>query len=77
MEEAMRTGAFVGAALALALAGGVGALGGGPEKEAKRDRVADLIKQLGDDSFARREAASKRLKEIGEPALVALAGGCQ
>jgi WD40 repeat protein len=34
--------------------------------------VEKLIKQLGDDEFAQREAASKRLKGIGEPALAAL-----
>jgi WD40 repeat protein len=36
------------------------------------DEVARLIKQLGHDDFARREAANKRLAEIGEPALDAL-----
>ena len=34
--------------------------------------VARLIAQLGSDRFAEREAASKRLEEIGEPALDAL-----
>jgi WD40 repeat protein len=36
------------------------------------DEMARLVKQLGDDDFARREAASKRLIEIGELALDAL-----
>jgi len=31
--------------------------------------IRDLIKELGDDSFDKREAAEKRLKTIGEPAL--------
>lgn len=36
------------------------------------ERVARLIQQLGDDSFAKREAASKELEAIGDPALEAL-----
>jgi RNA polymerase sigma factor (sigma-70 family) len=35
-------------------------------------RVAALIRQLGDDAFAKREAASKELEAIGVPALAAL-----
>jgi WD40 repeat protein len=35
----------------------------------KRNRIANLIEQLGDDSFARREAASKALEAIGKPAI--------
>src|SRR5438067_1354287 len=34
--------------------------------------IARLVKQLGDDDFAKREAATKRLEEIGEPALDAV-----
>ena len=34
--------------------------------------IARLIKQLGDDDFDKREAASKELKAIGEPARAAL-----
>jgi WD40 repeat protein len=42
--------------------------------QAKKDAVDDkairnLITQLGDDSFEKREAAEKKLAEIGEPAL--------
>src|SRR5262245_1350902 len=36
------------------------------------DRVARLVKQLGHNEFAKREAASKELDAIGEPALGAL-----
>jgi RNA polymerase sigma factor (sigma-70 family) len=36
------------------------------------ERVAALIRQLGDDAFAKREAASKELLAIGVPALAAL-----
>lgn len=34
--------------------------------------IARLVKQLGDDSFANREDASKELGKIGEPAVAAL-----
>ncbi len=33
------------------------------------EKIRDLIKQLGDDSFDQREAADKQLAAIGEPAL--------
>src|SRR5262245_14412515 len=36
------------------------------------ERIASLIRQLGDDEFKKREAASKELDAIGEPALSAL-----
>ena len=36
------------------------------------DGIDGLIKQLGDDAYLKREAASDRLAEIGEPALDAL-----
>ena len=42
--------------------------GDGPNES----EVAKLVRQLGDDDFAKREAASKHLTEIGEPALEAL-----
>ena len=45
---------------------------GNSGEAATAERVAALIKQLGDDEFARREAASKELEDIGEPALAAL-----
>src|SRR4051812_3722036 len=34
--------------------------------------IARLVKQLGDDDFDTREAATKRLQEIGKPAVGAL-----
>jgi len=34
--------------------------------------IARLVKQLGDDEFEKREEATTRLKEIGEPALAAV-----
>src|SRR6266446_5481561 len=36
------------------------------------DEIEHLIRELGDDHFATREAATKRLAEIGAPALGAL-----
>jgi RNA polymerase sigma factor (sigma-70 family) len=43
-----------------------------PGKETDAEKVARLIKQLGDDAFAKREAASKELETIGTPALAAV-----
>jgi WD40 repeat protein len=45
---------------------------GEANQKANGATIARLIEQLGDDEFATREAATKRLKEIGEPALDAL-----
>jgi hypothetical protein len=68
----MRAGTYVCAVVALALVTGVGSLRGNSGTAAMSDRVATLIKQLGDDAFAKREAARKELEDIGEPALAAL-----
>jgi hypothetical protein len=68
----MRAGTFVCAVVALALVAGVGSPRGDSGTAAESDRVAALIKQLGDDRFAKRKAASKELEDIGEPALAAL-----
>jgi uncharacterized protein (TIGR03067 family) len=56
----------IAAGLSLAAAPGV------PRKTATPEQIAQLIKQLGDDEFKKREAASKALEAIGEPALPAL-----
>src|SRR5262249_34386293 len=56
----------------LVIAGGAGVFGVDPGNDAMTARVEQLIKQLGDDSFAKREAASRELETIGEPALPAL-----
>jgi HEAT repeat protein len=40
--------------------------------ESDDKEIARLVKQLGDDDFDKREEATARLKEIGEPALDAL-----
>ena len=63
---------FVVATVALVLGSGVGFSCGDSQKRQKSDRVDVLIKQLGDDNFAKREAASKELEAIGKPALQAL-----
>jgi WD40 repeat protein len=68
----MRVLPFVCTAVGLGLAGMPGLLRGDPGKEAEARRVAALIKQLGDDDFDQREAASKELQAIGKPALRAL-----
>jgi HEAT repeat protein len=68
----MRTYLIVGAVVGMILVGQAGALRGDPGKETDAERIARLIKQLGDDSFATREAASKELKGIGAPAVAAL-----
>ncbi len=68
MRVATITCAAVGALLAIA----VGALWADLGPAVGADQVARLIGQLGSDDFARREAASKELTGIGEPALGAL-----
>jgi len=67
-EEHMRAYLIVGAVVGVILAAQTGTLRGDPGK----DRIARLIKQLGDDAFAKRQAATKELEAIGAPALAAL-----
>jgi len=68
----MRTYVVVGAIVGVILGLWSGALQGDPSKESEPERIARLIKQLGEDAFAKREAASKELEAIGEPAVAAL-----
>ena len=68
----MRSHAVFCAAAAILLAAQAGTLRGDPGKPSERERIARLVQQLGDDSFAKREAAGKELDDIGEPALDAL-----
>jgi uncharacterized protein (TIGR03067 family) len=49
-----------------------GVLPGGPGGEGETDRVARLVKQLGHKDFAKREAATRELDALGEPAVAAL-----
>jgi len=48
---------------------GSGSILGDPNKDRTADRIAGLIKQLGDGRFTKREAAGRELIKIGEPAL--------
>jgi uncharacterized protein (TIGR03067 family) len=50
----------------------VASLLGSPPPESIAHRVARLINQLGDEQFAKREAASRELAAVGEPARAAL-----
>jgi hypothetical protein len=59
-------------AAALTVAAGLAVPHGEAGGQDEKGRVADLIKQLGDVHFAKREAATRALAEIGEPALAAL-----
>ena len=43
-----------------------------PERESQRVEIEKLIDQLSDNTFAAREAATKRLADIGRPAIPAL-----
>jgi hypothetical protein len=69
----MRTFTFLGVAVGLGLAAGFGLLRSETGTRGKAERIAVLIKQLGDVKFARRQAASKALEAIGAPALGPLA----
>jgi uncharacterized protein (TIGR03067 family) len=68
----MRCPAILSAVLGVLLAAQERALSGDVRKETEAETVTRLIAQLGDDVFARREAATRQLKQIGEPALESL-----
>src|SRR5262245_65280283 len=68
----MRAYVVVGTVIGVILAAQAGTLQGDPGKEAGAQRIARLIEQLGDDAFAKREAATKELEAVGVPALAAL-----
>src|SRR5262245_36869004 len=69
----MRRAALFCMAVGLVAGGSLVPLRGGNDKKGPdAERVAQLIRQLGDDDFRKREAASKQLTAIGEPALPAL-----
>ena len=68
----MRTCVFACAILGTLLAFQAEALRGEAARETEAGRIARLIGQLGDDVYAKREAASQELEAIGEPALAAL-----
>jgi formylglycine-generating enzyme required for sulfatase activity len=68
----MQRCALLGGAICLALVGEAVFSRAEPDKDAQAERIAALIRQLGHDEFARREAAGKELEAIGEPAIGAL-----
>jgi hypothetical protein len=68
----MRSFVVIGAVVGVILGAWAGTLLGDPGKETEPERIVRLIKQLGDEAFAKREAASKELEAIGEPAAAAL-----
>ncbi len=68
----MRAYLIVGAVVGVILAARPGPLRGDPGKETDAQRIARLIKQLGDDAFRKREAAAKELESMGALALAAL-----
>ena len=68
----MRVYAFMAAVVVILLTAEAGNLRAYPGKETEAERIARLIKQLGDDSFEKREVASRELDAIGEPAVAAL-----
>jgi uncharacterized protein (TIGR03067 family) len=72
VQRRRQANVFVGALVGIVMLATAGLLHGDADKETVAARVARLIEQLGDDRFAKREAASSELAAIGEPALSAL-----
>ena len=56
----------------LVIPAAVGVLSGGPQKDADPERIAALVRQLGDKRYVYREAAGRDLEEVGEKALPAV-----
>jgi formylglycine-generating enzyme required for sulfatase activity len=69
----MRCLTLMGVAIACLLPGSwPGFLEGQPDKEITPEKIASLVKDLGDDEFNKRQAATDALATIGEPSLAAL-----
>jgi len=68
----MRLYAMMGASFGVVLLAQAGIAQSGPGKDTGAERITRLIKQLGNDEFVKREAASKKLNAIGAPGLEAL-----
>jgi len=68
----MRVYLVVAAVVGVILVAQAGTLCGDPGKETAADKIARLIRQLGNYAFAKREAASRELQATGAPALAAL-----
>jgi hypothetical protein len=58
--------------MALAVVVGAGPVPAEPNSGPQPARIANLVRQLGHDKYAEREAAAKELSEMGVPALDAL-----
>jgi uncharacterized protein (TIGR03067 family) len=68
----MRTNALLCVSLVLASVAGCDPGRADPHADKEQARIAVLVRQLGDKDYARREAATKDLVAIGEPARAAL-----
>jgi uncharacterized protein (TIGR03067 family) len=68
----VRPGSILQVVVGLGFVVGAEAAHAEPGQGTNRQRIAALIRQLGDDDFEKREAASEELDAIGEPALDAL-----
>lgn len=67
----------IGTVVCLALCLGGGLLLRAEEPVTERQEVQRLIEELDDDSYSVREAATKKLIEIGRPAVAALGGAAE
>ena len=65
----LRVPMFLSVAMSLLLAAMPGIVRASSGDKADGDKITALIEQLGDDAFVKREAASKKLAAVGEPAL--------
>jgi uncharacterized protein (TIGR03067 family) len=68
----MRACLFLGVVVGILLVAQGATLGADSGKKKEAEKIARLVAQLGDDDFEKREAASKKLDSIGEPAVSAL-----
>jgi uncharacterized protein (TIGR03067 family) len=68
----IRVIALVGVVVGTLVTTQVGSVQGDQSRATEAENIARLIKQLGDYSYEKREAASKELSAIGEPALASL-----
>jgi uncharacterized protein (TIGR03067 family) len=68
----LRRGALHSAMIGAVILVAAGTVHSQADKEKVAERVARLIGQLGDDRFDEREAASRELEEVGDPALGSL-----
>ena len=64
---------MLGALLLLCLAAACGEETPAPDPARLREEAAPLVARLGDDDFQKREEATKRLRDLGEPVLPFLA----